>query len=163
MEYQFNDGGRSQYFKGTAGDCVTRAIAIATGRDYKEVYDRCAELQANLRKSSGVRARSQRTVGRRSARNGVYTNTKAFGEYMTELGFEWVSFAKIGAPSKVKLDESYPSQGRSIARIGRHLVAVIDGVVHDSWDCRLSAVFVDFKGTVHPPKPRMVYGYWKLN
>ena len=30
-EFNYNDGGRSQYFKGTGGDCVTRAISIATG------------------------------------------------------------------------------------------------------------------------------------
>jgi hypothetical protein len=34
-----NDGGRSLYFKGEAGDCVTRSIAIASGLDYKFVYD----------------------------------------------------------------------------------------------------------------------------
>ena len=31
MQFKHSDGGRSQYFKGTAGDCVTRAIAIADG------------------------------------------------------------------------------------------------------------------------------------
>ena len=40
MKHHFNDGGRSQYFKGAkAGDCVVRAIAIASGLDYKKVYD----------------------------------------------------------------------------------------------------------------------------
>lgn len=35
----YNDGGRSRYFKGDAGDCVTRAIAIALNTDYKLIYD----------------------------------------------------------------------------------------------------------------------------
>ena len=39
MRWVYHDGGRSQYFKGTTGDCVTRAIAIATGIDYRKVYD----------------------------------------------------------------------------------------------------------------------------
>lgn len=40
MEYNYNDGGRSKYFKAECvNDCVTRAIAIATERDYKEVYN----------------------------------------------------------------------------------------------------------------------------
>lgn len=44
MDFVYNDGGRSKYFKGNAGDCVTRAIAIATGFDYKEVYDNIKDL-----------------------------------------------------------------------------------------------------------------------
>ena len=39
MEYIYDDGGRSLYFKGKTGDCVCRSIAIASGRDYKEIYD----------------------------------------------------------------------------------------------------------------------------
>lgn len=35
-----DDGGRAAAgFKGDTGDCVTRAISIATGRPYREVYD----------------------------------------------------------------------------------------------------------------------------
>ena len=33
LEFSYNDGGRSKYFKGEAGDCVVRAIAIATDSD----------------------------------------------------------------------------------------------------------------------------------
>ena len=40
MKFNFNDGGRAAAgFKGQAGDCVTRAIAIATGLPYRQVYD----------------------------------------------------------------------------------------------------------------------------
>ena len=39
MRWVYDDGGRSNYYKGEAYDCVVRAIAIATGRDYKEIYD----------------------------------------------------------------------------------------------------------------------------
>ena len=40
MEWVYDDGGRSKYFKAEhVGDCVCRAIAIGTGKDYKEVYD----------------------------------------------------------------------------------------------------------------------------
>ena len=39
LEFIKHDGGRSNYFKASiVGDCVTRAIAIVTERDYKEVY-----------------------------------------------------------------------------------------------------------------------------
>ena len=38
--FQYTDGGRSKYYpEQHVGDCVIRAIAIATERDYKEVVE----------------------------------------------------------------------------------------------------------------------------
>lgn len=51
VNFETNDGGRLLYFKGEAGDCVTRAVTIASGLDYKEVYDTLAEGNASQRKS----------------------------------------------------------------------------------------------------------------
>ena len=40
MDWHYSDGGRATAgYKGDAGDCVTRAIAIATEIPYQEVYD----------------------------------------------------------------------------------------------------------------------------
>jgi hypothetical protein len=40
MDFVYNDGGRAAAgYKGRAGDCVVRAIAIATQKPYQEVYD----------------------------------------------------------------------------------------------------------------------------
>ena len=46
MKYEFNCGGRHKYFnckcqlkKYAVGDCTIRAISIATGTDYKMVWD----------------------------------------------------------------------------------------------------------------------------
>ena len=40
MKFIYSDGGRSNYFKAEhVGDCCVRAIANATGLDYKVVYD----------------------------------------------------------------------------------------------------------------------------
>ena len=39
MTWTFDDGGRAAAgYKGNAGDCVVRAIAIASGGPYSEVY-----------------------------------------------------------------------------------------------------------------------------
>jgi hypothetical protein len=47
-KYEYDDGGRKDAgWKGTGGDCVVRAVAIATGRPYQEVYDRCAEVHVS--------------------------------------------------------------------------------------------------------------------
>ena len=38
MDFKYNDGGRAESaYKGSARDCVTRAIAIVTGKTYTEV------------------------------------------------------------------------------------------------------------------------------
>jgi hypothetical protein len=40
MDFVYNDGGRAAAgYKGRAGDCVVRAIAITTQKPYQEVYD----------------------------------------------------------------------------------------------------------------------------
>lgn len=85
-EYVYDDGGRSKYFKANkVGDCVTRAVAIASGRDYKEIYDMIAK------------------VTKRTPRNGVFTRTAAFKKMMTDLGFTWVACMGIGTGCKVHL------------------------------------------------------------
>ena len=65
----YNDGGRiGAGFKGIAGDCVCRAIAIATQRTYEEVYAALNEAAAHERLSARRKARS-------SARTGVHRPT----------------------------------------------------------------------------------------
>ena len=36
LNFIYSDGGRSNYFKGEAGDCVVRAITHATGKIIKK-------------------------------------------------------------------------------------------------------------------------------
>jgi hypothetical protein len=58
MQFVYNDGGRKAAgFKGTTGDCVTRAIAIATDRPYIEVYNALARLVGQFAKCRSKRAR----------------------------------------------------------------------------------------------------------
>lgn len=69
MEFIFHDGGRAAAgYKGTTGDCVTRSIAIATGKTYQEVYDALNHLA--MRERIGRRQRK-----RSSSRTGVFRNT----------------------------------------------------------------------------------------
>lgn len=146
MIFVHDDGGRAAAgFKGTTGDCVVRAIAIAARRPYKEVYDRCAEINAKTRKTKG----RTRAAGRRSARSGVYTKQPAFRRYMEELGFRWVPLMKIGGGCTHHMRAGELPGGRIIVNLSRHLAAVIDGVLHDNHDCTRGG-------------DRCVYGYWAL-
>jgi len=144
MAFEFNDGGREAAgYKGTAGDCVCRAVSIATGLPYKVVYEQLAHGNFMQRKSKHTAKRS------RSARNGIYTTRKWFKDYMLQLGFEWTPTMTIGSGCKVHLIAEELPTGRLVCRVSNHAVAVIDGVVQDTYDCSRS-------GT------RAVYGYWKL-
>ncbi len=138
IEYNYNDGGREKYFKGKARDCVTRAIAIATGRDYKEVYDTLAELNHTNGKN-----------GVRSARNGINTKTDSFKKLMRDWGFEWTPTMKFGSGCQVHLRAEELPKGRIVCAVSKHYVAVIDGVINDTYDCSRGG-------------SRCVYGYWTL-
>ena len=60
MKYTFNDGGRSEHYKGRTGDCVTRAIAIATRMPYDVVYNALFDIakswKGNTKKAIRIRA-----------------------------------------------------------------------------------------------------------
>ena len=137
IKFVYNDGGRSKYFKAkNVGDCVTRAIAIASGMDYKEIYDMVdkAEKTARGRKKG-------------SARNGAYR--KHYEPIIEKLGGVWVPTMKIGSGCTIHVKAEELPNGRIICKCSRHLIAVIDGVINDTYESSRG-------GT------RCVYGYWKF-
>ena len=147
MDFVYNDGGRSKYFKAErVGDCVTRAIAIATGKDYKEVYDDINRLS----KASKSKLRS-------SARNGVYK--LIYRKYLSAIGWEWHSTCAVGRGVTMHLRDGEIPNGTLILRLAHHLVCVKDGVIHDTWDCSQENVYVNDDGSTRA-NPPAVYGYW---
>ena len=142
MEFVYSDGGRSKYFKAEkVGDCVTRAICNATGKDYLEVYDGLKELAKHER-----RGKRKRGSGISSVRDGVYRGTVK--KYIEEvLGWKRHSCCEIGSSKRTHLTESELPNGVLIVQVSRHLTCVKDRVLHDTYDCSRD-------GT------RMVYGYW---
>lgn len=139
--FQENDGGRAAAgYKGHAGDCVTRAIAIATGKPYQEVYDALNEVGKTERSSKRRRGRKS------SARTGVFKPT--YRKYLESLGWRFTATMGIGTGCKVHLRADELPPGRLIVVVSRHLCAVIDGVIHDTHD-------PSREGT------RCVYGYFQ--
>jgi hypothetical protein len=124
--WQYNDGGRAAAgYKGRTGDCVVRAIAIATERPYQEVYDAINELGKGERTGSRKRGKS-------NARTGVHKPTTR--RYMVSLGWEWVPTMTIGSGCNVHLRDDELPMGRLVVMVSRHAVAVIDGVIHDIYE-----------------------------
>jgi hypothetical protein len=139
MEFQYNDGGRRDAgYVGDTGDCVVRAIAIATQKPYQEVYDAINVLGKSERTG-------KRKSGRSNARTGVYKQTER--RYLDSLGWRWTPTMFIGSGCKVHLKAEELPKGRLVVFVSRHSVAVIDGVINDTYDCSRG-------------ESRCVYGYY---
>ena len=115
MPYVETDGGRSLYFKGIAGDCVVRAIALATNIDYKEVYN---HLKAKMGRG-------------KSPRNGV--PRKIYHDFILSLGFEWIPYTSIGSGCRVHLNQDELPEGTMICRLSKHLCCVKDYIIYDTY------------------------------
>ena len=138
MNFQHNDGGREAAgFKGKAGDCVVRAIAIAMGREYQHVIDDIEHLAVE----------NERGAKKSRATKGVYTSKKWFREYMARLGWKFVPTMSIGSGCKVHLRAEELPSGTIICSVSKHYTTVINGVINDTFDPSRN-------GT------RCVYGYW---
>lgn len=148
MKFVENDGGRAAAgYKGKAGDCVARAVAIASGKPYAEVYVALADGMGSQRKSKG-----------RTARNGVSTRRKWFKDYMASLGFKWVPCMFVGQGCKVHLSDGELPMGRLVVAVSKHYTAVIDGVIHDTYNPQRTTMWSDENG--YRKAERCVYGYW---
>lgn len=129
ITFKYNDGGRSKYFAANnVGDCVVRAAAIASGFDYKDVYNLA-------RKISG-----------KSPRDGM--SKTDCRKLHAALGGEWHSCMEIGTGCRVHLRASELPKGRIVCSLSKHHVAVIDGVINDTYDCSREG-------------NRCVYGYYQ--
>ena len=118
MNYKHNDGGREAAgYKGTAGDCGARAMAIALQLDYKSVYKELSQANADNGRS-------------KSARSGIMKDT--YTEVLKRHGWIWMK-APTFEGRKARCSDM--PKGRVIAKQAKHFVAVIDGVANDSWNC----------------------------
>jgi hypothetical protein len=101
-------------------------MAIALGLDYTAVYKELAQANADNGRA-------------KSARNGVMKDV--YTEVLKRYGWVWMKAPQF-AGRKARCSDM--PKGMVIAKQAHHIVAVIDGVANDSWDC------------TH----KMVYGYW---
>lgn len=97
------------------GDCVIRAIAVATGKPWQEVYD---ELYA---------------VGRISF--DMMSSNEVWGLYLYRLGYEPFLLPE-SCPECITVRDfarMFP-RGRYIVGTGDHAIAIVNGNYIDTWD-----------------------------
>merc|ERR1712178_77188 len=63
------------------------------------------------------------------------------------MGWKWTATMRFGQGCKVHLCREELPAGRLVCRVTKHMVAVIDGVIHDTGDCSRDST-------------RCVYGYF---
>src|SRR6516162_8179667 len=90
--FQYDDGGRAAAgYRGRVRDCATRAIAIATGRSYEDIYRALAEQAAA--EPAAPRTNHPRT--------GVRKHTVK--TYLRRIGWQWTATMRIGWGCRVHL------------------------------------------------------------
>ena len=147
LSWEYNDGGRLEAgFRGNAGDCVTRSISIATGRDYLDLYKEFAVSNAAHWEGKAKRAknpqRAKLYAGRAkiTARNGIAD--AVFEPVLAEAG--WV---KTKLPNGSRLSD-LPTDTMLVVHLRAHLVAINHGTIQDTFD---SSYEYD----------RSAFAYWK--
>ena len=122
--YVYDDGGRSEAgYKGAAGDCVARAMAIMLEEpDGSRPYRYCYRTLAQGNADAG---------GTRSARNGVMT--KIYSKIFEAHGLTKVKLPKGPRPTYT---EAYERYGNCLVKTTKHVCAIINGQLHDTFDGR---------------------------
>ena len=148
MSYVEDDGGRREdYGPGRGrrmkrqGDCVIRAISIALEQGYRETLEELCALAIE--------------------KGGVPNDPVIYREYLTRKGWKRMPFIKVRKATphfgwtqryrKATLQGSewldgvqqvvrrQPRRMRFLVKTTQHLVAVVNGELRDTWDCRNSA------------------------
>lgn len=120
-DFVYDDGGRAEagYRAKGVGDCVPRAIAIATGIPYKKVLTDLYEKQKMFYLLRFVERNPHPTTG---------TQVQVYREYLEALGWK-----KVYPKGKLRFrKDNLPKRKKIIVELDRHLAAVIDGKLRDT-------------------------------
>jgi|SRR5271165_257020 len=119
MKWVYSDGGRfAAGYKCHVGDYACRALSIATGHSYRDV-------QSKLKKLDPINPRGR----------------GGYRDYLRYCGWGWIPTEEVYFSA-----EELPI-GRLVVQIEKHIAAVIDGVLFDTFDSSR-------EGTI------LIEGYW---
>lgn len=107
------------------GDCVKRAIAKATGEEYKNI-------------SLGLNRHKKITGARK------FNSDYNWLSYIEDVyGGKKMSFPAVKGQKRMngeRFCQAYP-KGRYVLQMAGHLTACVDGVIYDTWDCSEKCVY----------------------
>lgn len=108
------------------GDCVVRAIATATDKDYLEV-------RRNLNHTRNDRGFTS------------YKDTKFLYDYLKD--YERILFKSEKGKPRIKGTDfcKLYSKGKYIIKMAGHITCCINGVILDTWDCTYRTVYTAWK------------------
>lgn len=144
--YKHHDGGRAAAgFRGTTGDCVVRAIAIATGRKYKTVYNWMQKDKREWYTGQGLSASrltrySQPGRGITSGHYGPYLRCAGWHKVPSHMGDWCIGDTVADVANKYKGVTVVVRSQRPRQQRRHHLCCIKRGTVLDTWDCRESLV-----------------------
>ena len=104
------------------GDCVVRAIATATNKDYLE-------------------CRRELNQAKRELGHSGYKDTKFLYDFLK--GYPRLIFKPVKGEPRIKgsdFTELHP-KGTYILKMAGHITTCIDGVILDTWDCSYRSVY----------------------
>lgn len=110
------------------GDCVKRAFTKALDKEYLEVK----KILNDIKNEIGAKVFNENVVWRELVKR--YNLTK-------------LSFPAVKGQERMnghKFCEQY-KKGTYVLRLAGHMVACVDGVIYDTWDCRDKCVYNAFK------------------
>lgn len=113
-------------------DCVVRAIALATGRDYKELR---RELNAFKRVL---------VASKKFSRYTSYKQQPILEEWFKSKNYSTISFGVVRAGEKRKIAKEFAKEnpaGTYILSMRRHIVCVKEGKILDTWDSSNKPVY----------------------
>ena len=132
IAYSLDDGGRAAAgFKGQAGDCVVRAIAILTRAPYAAVYARMAAAMKQAGYSaSGNGDRQKPRPGLRprlTARQVQNLVKRSYGLRRVDLG----------RGARPTYTQAWQLHGNCLVGTTKHVAAIVDGTLRDTFDHRV--------------------------
>lgn len=100
-----------------SNDCVIRAIAKATGKDWDEVFEQLAIIGLELKD--------------------VVNSKPVYDKYLQQLGYPMQKQPRKSNNTKYTAAEFAKkfNKGRYVISLANHLSVVVDGKIYDTWNC----------------------------
>lgn len=124
MLYSYNNCNRTRI----TDDCVTRALALATGMHYKKMHQLLTKLNRQYVRNYNNKYSREITCVGTNPTNGIFK--PIYHTLLINLGWRWHPYSK-----------PLPARGTIIVSMRLHIATIIDGVFYDTEDRRTQRIY----------------------